>query len=124
MGDSNNVINNPDHDEMDSPPTQPFSRDDFSLDDEPERGVPINCHDSDKSIEETDTEGNDTLLSADLTKRLKDRQRKRFNEEDLSYFEDDNEDGLAGESDSSEGVSDVIDSVNEDWSDSRETREA
>ena len=39
--------------------------------------------------------------------------RKRFNE-----------DGLARESDSSEGVSDVIDSVNEDWSDSPETREA
>ena len=122
MGDSNDEINNPDHDEMDSPPKQPFSRDDISLGDEPETEVPI--YDSDENIEETDTEGSDTLLSGDLRKRLKDRLRKRFNEEDLSYFEDDDEDGLARESDSSEGVGDVIDSVNEDWSDSPETREA
>lgn len=98
MGDSNDEINNPDHDEMDSPPAQPFSRDDISLGDEPETEVPI--YDSDENIEETDTEGSDTLLSADLRKRLKDRLRKRFNEEDLSYFEDDDEDRLARESDS------------------------
>ena len=54
--DSNDEINNPDLDEMDSPPTQPFSRDDISLDDEPETEVPINCHDSDENIEENDTE--------------------------------------------------------------------
>ena len=32
------------------------------------------------------------LLSADLRRRLKDRLRKRFNEEDLDYFDDDSSD--------------------------------
>ena len=69
MGDSNDEINNPDHDEMDSPPAQPFSRDDISLDDEPETEVPINCHDSDENIEETDTKAILTQVESRLCAR-------------------------------------------------------
>ena len=69
MGDWNDEINNPDQDEMDSPPAQPFSRDDLSLDDEPETEVPINCHDSDENIEETDTEAILTQVESRLCAR-------------------------------------------------------
>ena len=66
------------------------------------------------------------LLSADLRKRLKDRLRKRFNEEDLDYFDDDSSDENESATDCS-GDSDEVhahghdssNSVNEDWGDSQ-----
>lgn len=44
-------------------------RDDISLDDEPETEVPINCHDSDENIEETDTEAILTQVESRLCAR-------------------------------------------------------
>ena len=70
------------------------------------------------------------LLSADLRKRLKDRLRKRFNEEDLDYFDDDSSDENESATDCS-GDSDEVhahghdssNSVNEDWGDSQGSNE-
>ena len=70
--------------------------------------------------------GTEPLLFADLRRRLKDRLRKRFSEEDLDYFDndscDENEDA-ADCSGNSGGVhahgNDSPNSVNEDWDDSQ-----
>lgn len=90
-------------------------------DTEEENTSPTRCD------ENADTE---QLLSADLRRRLKDRLRKRFNEEDLHYFDDDssdeNESATDCSYDSSEGPANghhSPNSVNEDWSDSHGSSE-
>ena len=64
----------------------------------------VSCH------EKVDTE---PLLSSDLRRRLVDRLRKRFNEEDLAHFDDD--DPVADDTDTVTG-----DSVNENWEESED----
>ena len=71
----------------------------------------INCHEVDEGIDGTEAELIDSPLSPDLRGRLKDRLRKRFSEEDLSYFEGDDEEIEAYES----GRNVREDSVNENW---------
>ena len=90
-------------------------------DTEEENTSPTRCD------ENADTE---QFLSADLRRRLKDRLRKRFNEEDLHYFDDDssdeNESATDCSYDSSEGPANghhSPNSVNEDWSDSHGSSE-
>ncbi|XP_068716184.1 uncharacterized protein [Montipora foliosa] len=57
------------------------------------------------------------LLSPEIRRRLRERLRKRFNEEDLDYFEDD-EDDLTDSAECS--PVDTDDSVNEEWNDPSE----
>ena len=92
-----------------------------NLDTEEENTSPTRCD------ENADTE---QFLSADLRRRLKDRLRKWFNEEDLHYFDDDssdeNESATDCSGDSSEGPAHghhSPNSVNEDWSDSHGSSE-
>ena len=71
---------------------------------EEESDVRSDCHDDD------DTEAaREHLVSSDLQKRLRDRLRKRFNEEDLAHFDEDDSDSAECGNDSSG------DSVNENW---------
>lgn len=99
-----------------------FSEDDICFSDvsETEDEAPTDCH---EVIEGADAEL-DAPLSADLRRRLKDRLRKRFNEEDLSYFEDDEENGLSDETNGSDTGGDRHELVNEDWSGSPETHDS
>ena len=77
-----------------------------------ENMAPTRC---DENAHKTDTE---PLLSADLRRRLKDRLRKRFNEEDLDYFHDDSSGGIHAHGHDSPNT------VHEDWGDSQGSNEA
>ena len=77
-----------------------------------ENMAPTRC---DENAHTTDTE---PLLSADLRRRLKDRLRKRFNEEDLDYFHDDSSGGIHAHGHDSPNT------VHEDWGDSQGSNEA
>ena len=50
----------------------------------------------------------DPFLSPDVRKRLRDRLRKRLNEEDMDHFDDD-------DPDAADSSNDTVDSVNEEW---------
>lgn len=91
---------------------------------EEENTTPTRC---DENAHTADT---DSLLSAELRRRLKDRLRKRFNEEDLDYFDDDSSDenenaaDCCGDSGGIHGHGhDSSNSVNEDWGDSQGSNE-
>ena len=78
---------------------------------------------SDENVHTADTE---PFLSADIRRRLKDRLRKRFNEEDLDYFDDDSGDETESAADHCDvngavhaDGRDSPNSVDEDWSDSQ-----
>lgn len=72
--------------------------------------------------ESTHTADNEPLLSADLRRRLRDRLRKRFNEEDLDYFDDDSDENDDSGGDYANGQ-DSSNSLSEDWDDSEESSE-
>lgn len=75
--------------------------DGIGLEEESDHGESdTSCH------ENVDTE---PLLSSDLRRRLRDRLRKRFNEEDLAHFDDD--DPVVDNTDTVAGT----DSLNENW---------
>lgn len=71
----------------------------------------INCYEVDEGIDGIEVEFIDSFLFLDFRRRFKDWLRKCFSEEDLFYFEDDDEEIEVYES----GRNVREDFVNEDW---------